>query len=120
MQLPTRAAAHPRFLGCAAAFCLFSKIQFEKVYFFKLYFFSVFTSYIGLFSMKIIGFTKIFVRASGCLKKYTFSNHALAVKGVAMLRLTMTPGDYFTINDNIVVQLHRLEGERSLVAVEAP
>ena len=37
-----------------------------------------------------------------------------------MLRLTMTPGDYFTINDNIVVQLHRLEGERSLVAVEAP
>lgn len=37
-----------------------------------------------------------------------------------MLRLTLTPGDYFTINDNIVVQLHRLEGERSLVAVEAP
>lgn len=37
-----------------------------------------------------------------------------------MLRLTLTPGDYFTINGNIVVQLHRLEGERSLVAVEAP
>ena len=37
-----------------------------------------------------------------------------------MLRLTLTPGDYFTINGNIVVQLHRLEGERSLIAVEAP
>ena len=37
-----------------------------------------------------------------------------------MLRLTLTPGDYFTINGNLVVQLHRLEGERSLVAVEAP
>ena len=37
-----------------------------------------------------------------------------------MLRLTLTPGDYFTVNGNIVVQLHRLEGERSLIAVEAP
>ena len=37
-----------------------------------------------------------------------------------MLRLTLSTGDYFTINDNIVVQLHRMEGERSLVAVDAP
>ena len=37
-----------------------------------------------------------------------------------MFRLTLTPGDYFTIDGGIVVQMNHVEGERAHVAVEAP
>lgn len=37
-----------------------------------------------------------------------------------MLRLSMLPDQYLTINDNIVVQLTRVAGGRAYVAVDAP
>ena len=37
-----------------------------------------------------------------------------------MLQLTLAPGEYFTVNGDIVVQVHRVEGGRVHVAVEAP
>ena len=37
-----------------------------------------------------------------------------------MLQLTLTPGEYFTVDGKIIIQLHRVEGERAHVAIEAP
>ena len=37
-----------------------------------------------------------------------------------MLQLTLTPGEYFTVDGKIISQLHRVEGERAHVAIEAP
>ncbi len=37
-----------------------------------------------------------------------------------MLRLTLSQGEYFTVDGRIVVQLHRVEGGRAHVAVQAP
>ena len=37
-----------------------------------------------------------------------------------MLKISLTPGEYLTIGDNVVVQLCRSEGGRAYLAVEAP
>lgn len=37
-----------------------------------------------------------------------------------MLKLSLTPGEYLTIGDDIVVQLYRSEGGRAYLAVQAP
>lgn len=37
-----------------------------------------------------------------------------------MLRLSLTPGEYFTVNGEIVIQVTRVDGDRVHVAVEAP
>ena len=37
-----------------------------------------------------------------------------------MLKLSLTPGEYLTISDDIVVQVYRVEGERSYLAIKAP
>ena len=37
-----------------------------------------------------------------------------------MLKISLTPGEYLTIGDNIVVQLYRSEGGRSYLAIDAP
>ena len=37
-----------------------------------------------------------------------------------MLRLTLSQGEYFTVDGGIVVQLSRVEGGRAHVAVQAP
>ncbi len=37
-----------------------------------------------------------------------------------MLKLSLTPGEYLTIGDGIVVQLYRMEGGRSYLAIDAP
>ena len=37
-----------------------------------------------------------------------------------MLKLSLTPGEYLTIGDNVVVQLCRSEGGRAYLAVAAP
>ncbi len=37
-----------------------------------------------------------------------------------MLKLTLFPDEYFTIDDRIVVQLQRIAGGRVILAVEAP
>jgi len=42
-------------------------------------------------------------------------------KGVdRMLSLALTPGEYLTIGDNVVVQLHTITGDRCKVTVTAP
>ena len=35
-----------------------------------------------------------------------------------MLKLTLTPGEYLTIGDDVVVQLYRSEGRRAYLAIE--
>ena len=52
-------------------------------------------------------------------KKYTFWK-TRGGRDEAMLQLTLTPGDYFVVNGTIIVQVHRVEGGRAHVAVEAP
>ena len=37
-----------------------------------------------------------------------------------MLKLSLLPGEYITINENVVVQLYRLEGGRAYLAIDAP
>ena len=37
-----------------------------------------------------------------------------------MLKISLTPGEYLTIGDNIVIQLYRSEGGRSYLAIDAP
>lgn len=37
-----------------------------------------------------------------------------------MLKLTLTPGEYLTIGDDVVVQLYRSEGKRAYLAIDAP
>lgn len=37
-----------------------------------------------------------------------------------MLKLSLTPGEYITIGDGVVVQLYRSEGGRAYLAVKAP
>ena len=37
-----------------------------------------------------------------------------------MLKLTLTPGEYLTIGDDVVVQLYRSEGRRAYLAIDAP
>ena len=37
-----------------------------------------------------------------------------------MLKLSLTPGEYLTIGEDIVVQVYRSEGGRSYLAVDAP
>lgn len=37
-----------------------------------------------------------------------------------MLKLSMTPGEYITVGDNVVIQLYRVEGKRSYIAIDAP
>ncbi len=37
-----------------------------------------------------------------------------------MLKISLTPGEYLTIGDNVVVQLCRCEGGRAYLAVAAP
>ena len=37
-----------------------------------------------------------------------------------MLCLTLTPGEYLTIGDDVVVQLDRMTGDRCKILVEAP
>ena len=37
-----------------------------------------------------------------------------------MLKLSLTPGEYITIGEDVVVQLYHMEGGRSYLAVKAP
>ena len=37
-----------------------------------------------------------------------------------MLKLSLTPGEYLTIGDNVVVQLYRSTDGRSYLAIDAP
>ncbi len=37
-----------------------------------------------------------------------------------MLKLSLTPGEYLTIGEDVVVQLYRTEGGRSYLAIDAP
>lgn len=37
-----------------------------------------------------------------------------------MLKLSLTPGEYVTIGDGIVVQLYKTDGKRSFFAIQAP
>ena len=37
-----------------------------------------------------------------------------------MLKLSLTPGEYLTIGENVVVQLSRCEGGRAYLAIDAP
>ncbi|MBD5160709.1 MAG: carbon storage regulator [Oscillibacter sp.] len=37
-----------------------------------------------------------------------------------MLKLSLTPGEYLTIGDNVVIQLRRCEGGRSYLSIDAP
>ena len=37
-----------------------------------------------------------------------------------MLKISLTPGEYVVIGDNVIVQLHRCEGGRAYLAVNAP
>lgn len=37
-----------------------------------------------------------------------------------MLKLSLTPGEYLTIGENIVVQVYRAENGRSYLAIDAP
>lgn len=37
-----------------------------------------------------------------------------------MLRITMKPGEYFTVGENVVVQFDRLNGERAHLNITAP
>lgn len=37
-----------------------------------------------------------------------------------MLKLSLTPGEYLTIGEDIVVQVYRSEGGRTYLAIDAP
>ena len=37
-----------------------------------------------------------------------------------MLKLSLTPGEYLTVGNNIVIQLYKTEGKRSFLAIQAP
>ena len=37
-----------------------------------------------------------------------------------MLKLSLQPGEYLTIGDDIVIQLYRADGKRSYLAINAP
>ena len=37
-----------------------------------------------------------------------------------MLKLSLTPGEYITVNGNVVVQLYRCENGRAYLAIDAP
>ena len=37
-----------------------------------------------------------------------------------MLKLSLTPGEYLTIGEDVVVQVYRCEGGRSYLAIDAP
>ena len=37
-----------------------------------------------------------------------------------MLKLSLTPGEYLTIGEDIVVQVYRAENGRSYIAIDAP
>lgn len=43
-----------------------------------------------------------------------------ATKEVSMLKLSLTPGEYLTIGENIVVQVYRSESGRAYLAIDAP
>ena len=37
-----------------------------------------------------------------------------------MLKLSLAPGEYLTIGDNVVVQVYRAENARTYLAIDAP
>lgn len=37
-----------------------------------------------------------------------------------MLKLSLTPGEYLKVGDDVIIQLYKTDGKRSFLAIQAP